>query len=207
MFKRLDVNLLSNPVCTQAVQELHVEDFLYYDKDGFELNIAERKFYKQNGFPLNSCLNHICWQEPWFQCEQPGLILDHSLILHRASYADFALEQLSQHSRIDPRVSLLIQTKQKWGFDFALDAVDTDNNVYEVLHVEYDSNNYDEFINTMLLFEYKVRYMDWIDAAQRIDQQRTNWQHLSGFKSNDWKAKYLIDWNQAEYTLKSSYRP
>lgn len=207
MFKRHNVNLISNPVCESPVDALVPEDFLYYDKDGFELNIAEQKYYQKNNFPLNNCLNHLCWQEPWFYCDEPNLILDHSLILHRANYSGRACEQLQALSKTQVRANLLLQTKQKWGFDFALDAVDPRNNIFEVLHVEYDSDNYDEFINAVLMFEYRVRYIDWIDAAKRIDQMRDHWQHLSGFKSNDWKAKYLINWSQAEYTLKSSYRP
>ena len=150
-------------------------------------------------------LNHRCWQEPWFALEYNdiGLILDHSLILHRCSYEGHAAYQLKKIKATTPEAEWLLKTPQKWGFDFALDAVDDTGNIYEVLHVEYDNYDYDTFIKSMHVFDFKVRHTDWRDAAKQVLVKQDEWRHLKGFAQNDWKANFLLGWNRAEYTEKS----
>ncbi len=204
MFKRFDVKLISNPACTKPVEDLDKQDFDYYDKDGFELCLAEQKFYQAMNFPIDDpILNHTCWQETWFKLEEDNnLILDHCMFLCRSSFEKQALEQLIKLKPTHPRADLLIKTKPKWGFDFALDAV-INGEVFEVLHIEYDHRNYEEFQSRMLQFDFKVRHTDWVDAAEQIYSMQSQWQHLKGFEQNHWKAKYLLGWNQAEYTEKA----
>jgi hypothetical protein len=206
MFKRHDAHLRSDVVCLKAVDDLVPEDFQYYDKDGFELNIAEQKYYRAAGHPIHHpVLNHTCYQEPWFELERDdlGLILDHSLILHRCNYNGAALDQLRKLQSTIPAAQHLIATIQKWGFDFDLDAVSADGTVYEVLHVEYDGRNYQTFKERMISFEYTVRHTDWQDAARRVWDQRSQWQGLVGFEQNHWKANFLLGWKKAEYTEKT----
>jgi hypothetical protein len=197
---------MSNPSCSKSVENLQIDDFQYYDKDGFELNLAEQKFYQAMGFPIElPILNHHCWQEPWFELEQGkhNLILDHSMFLCRCSYEGDAEDQLRTLKSQIPLADYLLRTKCKWGFDFALDSVTEDNTVYEVLHIEYDNYDYENFKNRMLQFEWTVRHTDWFDAAKSIWENKNQWEHLSGFNQNHWKAKYLLGWGKAEYTEKS----
>lgn len=206
MFKRHQVTLLSNPSCTKKVSNVGEDDLRYYDKDGFELNLAEQKFYSAMGFPIDSnILNHHCWQEPWFELESKkhNLLLDHSMFLCRCSYDGEAAEQLRQLKNQFPQVDYLLRTRRKWGFDFALDAVADDGTVYEVLHIEYDNFDYSNFKDRLIWFEYLVRHYDWIDAAKRIWETRDLWQNLQGFEQNHWKANFLIGWKKAEYTEKA----
>ena len=205
MFRRHDVKLMSNPTCYNRVEDLNPEDFQYYDKDGFELNIAERKFYQAMKHPIHHpILNHCCWQEPWFELEEGNhnLILDHSMFLCRAMYSGAALDQLNQLKDTVPSADYLARTRTKWGFDFALDAV-KDGQTFEVIHVEFDSYDYDTFTNRMLQFDYTVRHTDWRDAAKEIWAHREDWQNLRGFEQNHWKAKFLVGWSKAEYTEKT----
>jgi hypothetical protein len=195
---------MSSPVCLTAVPDIIPTDFQYYDKDGFELNLAERKFYDAQQFPIHHpILNHCCWQEPWFETSGDKLILDHAMFLCRASYAGAAQEQLEQIKFTVPLADYLLRTKKKWGFDFALDAVSPDGSVFEVLHVEYDSYDYETFVNRMISFEYTVRNTNWHNAADYIWNTRDLWQQLQGFEQNHWKASSLIGWTRAEYTEKS----
>lgn len=204
MLKRAGTPTVSNPVCSRSVDDLLESDFLYYDKDGFELNRAEQKFYAAMSHPIDyPCLNHTCWQEPWYHLEPNKLLLmDHSLILHRCKYADAAAAQLEILSKTVPYANLLLQTKPKWGLDFALDAV-YGNQVYEVLHIEYDSRNYEQFCNQKIILEYTFNHTDWTDVAHRIWQHRDEWQHLHGYDQNHWKAKYILGWEQAELLEKA----
>jgi hypothetical protein len=207
MFLRHEYSILSNPVCLNTAKNLKPQDFQYYDKDGFELNQAEQKFYSAMDYPIDyPCLNHTCWQRPWFYLKTPAthtLILDHSIILQRCSYDGKAAEQLTKLKDKIPYADLLLKTKQKWGFDFALDSVADDGTVFEVIHIEYDNYDFDIFKNQLIMFEYSVRHIDWIDAAARIWNHRDDWQRLTGLEQNHWKAKYLLDWDRAEYTEKS----
>lgn len=206
MFHRYDVTVLSNPTCTRSVDIIKADDFKYYDKDGFELNFAEQKFYAEMGHPIwHSILNHHCWQEPWFELEKDNtfLILDHSMFLCRCNYEQAAADQLKSLKSIIPSTDFLLRTKRKWGFDFALDAVTKDGTVYEVLHIEYDSYDFDRFKNHMISFEWNVRHTDWIDAANRIWAMKNQWEYLAGFDQNHWKAEYLLGWKRAEYTEKA----
>lgn len=205
MFRRFDVSPKSNPVCTKAVETLTAEDFAYYDKDGFELNQAEQKFYSAMNYPIQyPILNHTCWQEPWFKLEDrvEGLILDHSMFLCRCSYSGAAQEQLIKLKTEIPSADYLLRTKAKWGYDFALDAV-RDSTTFEVLHVEYDHRNFDQFNTHMIKFDWRVRHTDWRDAADRVWAKKDAWQHLTGFEQNHWKAEYLLGWSKAEYTEKT----
>ena len=205
MFRRRQVILMSNPSCNNQVENLQASDFQYYDKDGFELNLAEQKFYRAMDFPIHyPLLNHTCWQQPWFELERNDLdlILDHSMFLCRCSYERDAAEQLKKLKDTIPFADYLLRTKRKWGYDFALDAV-RDGTTFEVIHVEYDHNDFDYFRNHMLNFEWAVRHTDWQDAADRVWSQRDQWQHLKGFDQNHWKAEYLLGWNKSEYTEKA----
>ncbi len=206
MFRRHDIHVMSSPCCYKSVTDLEVKDFQYYDKDGFELNVAEQKFYSAMNHPIgHNILNHNCWQEPWFELEsdQLGLVLDHSMFLCRCNYEKDAAEQLTQLKDSIPLADYLLRTKRKWGFDFALDAISDNGTAYEVLHIEYDNYDYEHFKNRMINFEWAVRHTDWRDAAQQIWSQRDQWQHLKGFDQNHWKARYLLGWQLAEYTEKS----
>ena len=204
MFTKQTITLIENPECVNAAVDLQPEDFLYYDKDGFELNLAEQKFYSAMGYPITyPILNHCCWQEPWFTLNHDRLTLDHCMFLCRASYGGVAAEQLQQVKSVSYLADYLLRTKQKWGFDFALDAVSTDGTAYEVLHIEYDNYNYLEFKHQLEKFERIVVSTDWVSAADSIWNTRELWTHLTGFEQNHWKAQYLLGWTKSEYTEKS----
>lgn len=206
MLKRFDVTLKSNPTCSNPIYSIIQDNFRYYDKDGFELNLAEQEYYKMMNYPIHhQILNHTCWQEPWFELERKNstLVLDHCMILHRCNYTDAAAWQLSKITKEIPEAELLLKTKQKWGFDFALDAVSPDGEVYEVLHIEYDHTDYDHFCKHMISFDFTVRHTDWFDAAKKILDNKDKWQNLKGFDQNNWKANFLIGWKKAEYTEKA----
>ena len=204
MFLRQDYHIGSDPVCGTAAADLSPQDFLYYDKDGFELCQAEKKFYEASGYPLQDCLLHRCCQQTWFTLRPTaGLILDHALILQRCRYDGAAREQLLSIKPQIPQADWLLNTRTKWGFDFALDAVSEGGTMFEVLHVEYDHRDYERFQSKTLAMEYQIRHQDWAHAAAQVWARRDDWLHLRGFEQNHWKAQFLLGWTRAEYTEKS----
>jgi hypothetical protein len=62
--------MMPNPICSSSVDNLTADDFLYYDKDGFELNLAEQKYYSAMNHPINhpilknKDLIHVCVEGP-----------------------------------------------------------------------------------------------------------------------------------------------
>lgn len=207
LFTRQHPTIIHDVTCSEplifAPQE---HDFLYYDKDGFELNRAEQKYYHQMRYPISEpILNHCCWQESWFKLkpEVQGLLLDHCMFLCKANYSGEALEQLKRYSKKVPYANLLVNSKRKWGFDFALDAVREDGTVYEVLHVEWDSDDFYAFTDQFYRFEARIEHTDWHDMAEKIWNTRDEWRGLKGFDQNHWKANFLLGWKQAEFTEKS----
>lgn len=198
MFKHYVLDPHRDLYCDKSVDGLEQTDFLYYDKDGFELNVAEQKYYAVSGYKTSSILNHQCWQDRWFDIEHDTLMLDHCMILHRCGYKDAAREQLQYMSSQFPRAQLLLQTKPKWGYDFALDAIAPTGEVYEVLHVEQDDVDYESFMSKKQLFERVVVSTDWVDVATRVWQQRGQWIGLRGFEQNNWKSRMILGWDKAE---------
>jgi hypothetical protein len=205
MFTKHTVKIYRKPVCYRPIENPLPKEFLYYDKDGFELNRAEQKYYKAMEHPIHyPILNHTCWQEPWMSIEHPTLFIDHAMILQRASYVGDARRQLYSLRNKIPYADLIMRTRTKWGFDFALDSVDKDGNVFEVIHIEYDSYSYAEFMETLGKFEETLRNKDWEDAAKYVLENKSKWNVLKGFEQNHWKAQKLIGWERAEYTEKST---
>lgn len=205
MFQRIDVPLVQDPRCTQALTFApNRQDFRYYDKDGFELCQAELKYYELEGHPIDQpILNHRLWQEEWLTIDHPRLHFDHAMILHRCSYEGQAREQLEAIKQKIPQADLLLRTRQQWGYDFDLDYITENREIFEVLHVERDFNDFNEFEDQLYKFEDRIERIDFEEAARSIWRERDQWQHLKGFAQNDWKAKYLLGWDKSEYTEKA----
>lgn len=200
MFSIHELEIPQTLLCTNRANHLQNSDFQYFDKDGFELNIAEQKFYRAMGYNLdNGVLNHICREELWMELEPaPGLYLDHSMIMYRCSYAEDAEQQIREYSSIYPYANILLQATAKWGYDFDLNAISESGQVFEVLHIEYDSTDYNTFIESKCRFEEIVTHTDWQDIADKVWDYRDKWQHLKGYQQNHWKAKYILDWEESE---------
>lgn len=203
MLSRSKNNIQCELFCDRICLDLRRQDFFFYDKDGFELNLAEQKYYSIMGFKLEHCLNHRAFQHTWYTSSDPKLIVDHSLLLYRCGYRGDAIKQLTVLKESVPQASLLLKTRPKWGFDFALDSIDSTGNIFEVLHIEYDTNIFSEFVDRLNIIQERIDCIDWLDAADDIQHHRPQWEILRGFAQNDWKARHLLNWSRAEFTEKA----
>lgn len=192
-----------NPTCCRAIDEHKVftKSSHYFDKDGFELTHVEREFYYVNGYTITDILNHTCCQQPWMTVKSDNFLLDHCIILHRCNFEGAAKEQLLFYKHQVPTLSQLLQCKQKWGLDLALDYFDGED-MYEVLHVEQDFNTLQECTAYKENIEKFVFAIDWEDAAKRLIARKDEWSSLIGFAQNDWKARFF-GFPKAELTHKA----
>ncbi len=202
MFDLIINEFTKNITCTQSA-DLKAADFRWYDKDGFELCSAEKKLYSAMNFPLTECLYHLCWQDPWMDIKHPNLMLDHCMLLHRCDFADAAENEIVNLIPENPKAQLLLKSKKKWGFDFALDYIDESNNIWEVVHIEWDSYNFNEILDMKESIQEKILSLDWESISKHIIARESEWSILEGFKQNDWKAREIFGWTFAERTLKS----
>jgi hypothetical protein len=203
MLARSQICIRTDLYCDRLCVDLHRSDFDYFDKDGFELNQAERKYYTIMGFKLTECLNHPTLAQTWYSTTTPNLLVDHSLILYRCGYKGDAQRQLVELKKSVPQASLLLNTKPKWGFDLALDSIDQYGDIFEVVHIEYDTNIYSQFVDELNTIQERIDTIDWQHAARHIEHNRDLWQSLRGFEQNDWKARNLLNWTKAEFTEKA----
>lgn len=196
-----------NPTCSVPIDErdIRTRSIDYFDKDGFELTQIERDYYWVNRYPLdNTTLNHCCFDEKWMKLSPQapeGFIVDHCILLHRCDFTDAAREQLLRHKPERPKLSYLLNSKQKWGLDLALDYFDGEN-MYEVLHIEQDFHTSQECAAYKENIEKFVLATDWEDAAKRLIVKKDEWSSLIGFAQNDWKARFF-GFPKAELTHKA----
>lgn len=209
MFTVLDIVPCKEPSCTQTINSrwLSKESVKYFDKDGFELTPLEQHYYQASGYQNQigeNVLYHTCWQEPWFNLDrEDSFLIDHTMILHRCDFRDDALIQLYKYNKRLPQLNYLINCKRKWGLDFSLDYLDRDNDqIYEIIHIEQDTHNFDEFLDMKSTFEAFVLKTDWNHAAKVLLKEKEKWMPLEGMARNDWKARFF-GYRQAESTLKT----
>lgn len=189
--------------CKKSISAIHFnpKNISCFDNDGFELSKLEQKYYSKSLFQLSNHLNHQCLQFDWLKIDHPNLLLDHALLLERKDFQENAREQLEKYGAKFPQLRKYLNVIPKWGFDFAIEYYD-ENDFFEVLHFEYDYDNYEEAEYHRNLFQKKVLETDWEDFALLLKKRKEDWIALKGFSQNDYKAR-LWGLVKAEETLKS----
>lgn len=183
-----------NLTLTKPVDPMYISasNVMFYDKDGFELTPLEIEYYKTNNIPLSSCLYNLACHKPWIEQRDysSGIILDHSMIVERYSFQGEALEQLETYAHAVPQLWKLIQTRQKWGFDFSVDYI-KDGEATDVFHLEVDSYDYDHILRMHERTTNVILAIDWEDGAKTIRRYKDEWQHLEGHAQSNWKARFF----------------
>jgi len=180
-------------------------DMQHFDKDGYEITaLLERTYYEQNGVPLNTTTQkHTTTAVEWFIDDtesESGLVLDHSMIMTRWGFGGDARKQLAERLDSRPILNKLLKIKPKWGIDFSLDWVDTED-VIEIIHIEQDFNSYEEANVAKRAFEALVMSTEWEQSAKDLLRIKPQWQHLSSDDQSDFKAKFF-NWHRAFDNIK-----
>lgn len=185
----------------------------YYDKDGYELTELEQKIYSYNHYVLKPVLNKMMLIEHWLPLNgskggslyltdvDHRLYVDHAMILMRCEFTGQCKEHLLRLARTSSPIRFLLQAKPKWGIDVDINYI-TEDKIYEIVHLEYDSYNLREIEDIKGKIEEYFRSSDPMAMADHIIEHEHIWSNLNGLEQNDWKAR-AFGFPKAEDTRKS----
>ena len=118
-------------------------------------------------------------------------MLNHALLFERKSFAGEALDQLRRWAEVNPLLYKLVKLRPKWGLDFSMDYADRSGNVFEVLHFEYDSFDYEEVQGRIHRYTEYFMSIDWDDGAKRVLSHRDEWIDLGYEEQCAWKCNFF----------------
>ena len=166
-----------------------------FDQNGYDLTVLEQKYSQANNEPGQyHRSNHVALKYEWFTENDAGLEgahINHALLFERKGYVGEALKQLQHWAKTNSQIYKIIKMRPKWGMDISMDYTDAQGNVFEVLHWEWDSFEYDEAEEKRISIEPFLESVDWNDAAQRILKRKDEWHHLGFFEQSEWKTKFF----------------
>jgi hypothetical protein len=182
----------SNPCILQNVSDI---DLNLFDQIGYDLSELEKLFADENLDPIQKHRYKSAIRKSWMTYTSDKIVsgahLNHAFLFERKGYSGKALEQLNEWSIDNPIVFKLIKYKPKWGVDVNMDYVDSAGNVFEILHFEYDSFDYEEINIVKDFVEHRLLNVDWNEAAKLQLQRKNEWHSLSFFDQSNWKCKYF----------------
>lgn len=186
-----------------------------FDQNGYDLTPLEIEYSKWNtpnnkhpSLVMHRNEKHYSLQKPWFSQDEKlsGYVLNHSMLLERKGYSGEALTQLIDFSRRNPLIKKLLAMKPKWGIDLSIDYVDSqDDDVFELLHFEYDSFDYSHILSVKKRIETVVNVTDLNFASQDLKARKNEWFNLEFFEQSAYKCNYfcipnerfkMVIWNE-----------
>ena len=172
-----------------------IEQTELFDQNGYDLTPLERLYAEANGQSGRwHRPNHYALKYDWFEDEQhsiTGAHINHALLFERKGYIGAALAQLEGWAQHNNLIYKIIKMRPKWGMDISVDYVDTDGNVFELLHWEYDGFNYQEIADKKIYIEKFLLAVDWDHAAAEMSRRKSEWHHLGFFEQSAWKTEFF----------------
>jgi len=172
-----------------------VEQTELFDQNGYDLTPLERLYAEANGqLGRWHRPNHYALKYDWFVDEEnsaTGAHINHALLFERKGYTGAALAQLEGWAQHNNLIYKIIKMRPKWGMDISVDYVDTEGNVFELLHWEYDGFDYQEIADKKANIEKFLLAVDWDSAAAEMIQKKSEWHHLGFFEQSAWKTRFF----------------
>jgi hypothetical protein len=172
-----------------------IEQTELFDQNGYDLTPLERLYAEANGQSGRwHRPNHYALKYDWFVDELnavSGAHINHALLFERKGYAGAALVQLEGWAQHNHLIYKIIKMRPKWGMDISVDYVDSNGNVFELLHWEYDGFNYQEIADKKTHIEKFLLSIDWDHAAREMIRRRSEWHHLGFFEQSAWKTEFF----------------
>ena len=203
-----DIHNFTHPadlVCTDHPGvDLDHRDFNWFDSKGFRLNAVEQAFYRASEYHIDAdFMSTKMWATNWLmRTEYPiwdNFILNHSYTAYRCNYRGPARDHIMGWAD-NKEARNLLNIRPKWGFVLNLTYIDDDKH-FEMINIHYDSYIFKEFNDVRRRIEDKIVGINWLQEAEYLWDKRDDWRFLSSNKQDDWKAKYLLDMDDANRTL------
>jgi len=183
----------SNPISQEIMPS--IEQTELFDQNGYDLTPLEQLYAEANGQAGRwHRPNHYALKRDWFTDEKnsvTGAHINHALLFERKGYTGAALAQLEGWARHNNLIYKIIKMRPKWGMDISVDYVDTEGNVFELLHWEYDGFNYQEIADKKTHIEKFLLTVDWNVAAAEMIRRKSEWHHLGFFEQSAWKTEFF----------------
>ena len=183
----------TKPIDQELLDSFTASDLSLFDQNGYDLTLVEQAYAKANGYePKEHRYLYTC-KTPWFIDTEPktsGPHLNHSDLYFRHGFFGHALEQLLDKAKKDPIFYKFVQMRSKWGVDMSIDYADADQNVFELLHFEWDSFKPALVQVVKHTVENLVQRTDFDAKAQEMIERKDEWHHLKFFEQSDWKQQF-----------------
>jgi hypothetical protein len=161
--------------------------------NGFSLTELEIELVRANNGKFYSETD-LAQKTDWFiqiPNEKEGVVMNHSFMLYRRAYKDAASEQLWRLAKENPRIHRVLQQRPRWGLDISMEYILADGTMFEILHWEYDSDQWEPIEDLRQQYEPKILSIDWEDGAKQMLKRKDEWHHLSWFPQSKYKCEYF----------------
>ena len=178
---------------TNPIDQL-VGEFELFDQNGYNLTQIEILYAMAHSFDVYFHRpNGIAIKQQWI-IQQPRncfAVLNHCNLFERKGFANGARQQLEYAAKENPLLWKIIRIKPKWGLDFSIDYCDRQGNVFEILHWEWDSFDFDEINYKKQQYESKLVSIDWDDAGKQLLAKKDQWYNLDFYQQSEWKCNFF----------------
>ena len=165
-----------------------------FDQNGFDLTDLEIMYAKKMDLDIKKVRHtHFVLKDDWFTAEPTdrGCHINHAVIFERKGFADAAKEQMVELADKCPLIHKVLQIKPKWGLDFSVDYADAQGNVFEVLHWEWDTFNFEEIQQKKKQMDVFLLGQDWDKMAKQLLDRKEEWYKLGFFEQSDYKTQFF----------------
>ena len=165
-----------------------------FDQNGFDLTDLEILYAEKMDLDINKVRHtHFVLKDEWFTAEPTdrGCHINHAVIFERKGFADAAKEQMIELADKCPLLHKVLQIKPKWGLDFSVDYADAQGNVFEVLHWEWDTFDFEEIQQKKKQMDIFLLSQDWNKMAKQLLDCKEEWYKLGFFEQSDYKTKFF----------------
>lgn len=199
-------NTLQVPEAPFLTQPIENEELLLtcqltqFDREGYELLPIEQEYYRANDVVLHTekVLAHESgdadeWKafvQKWFEpgpAESFLYKLDHSFCVVRYAFSGDARAQIHRYVEKRPELNKLLNIRPKWGADFCVDYVSTDD-TFELVHWEWDFLSMHELAEHVENMEKVVEKTRWSDIVDVVKKYRSSYFELDSEAEGNFKA-------------------
>lgn len=166
-----------------------------FDQNGYKMTTVEQMYCTVN-FPTKSSLyrdrsDEISWHVPWMTQEfkEEGAILNHCFLFERKGFAGDAYKELAELAEKYPILYKVLRIRPKWGLDFSIDYVDRDGNVFEIVHWEWDTFEFNEIVRKKNDAEKIISKIDFDEQAKKLLEDKDKWWGMSFKEQSDYKCE------------------